>query len=1635
MALRRHSTRLSRANGTDAAPGTGFRAGQAVMTSDGLPGKVTAVSDGPFPGSAEYEVTLDGGMGHGTYAPGQLRATGSTTGEVHLASDDYPEMGSVLTERPDPGSVITVIGRRLHAGYLDDEPEHRGPDNSWSDTEVSMPWHDSPAMDPPGRDIHRGIALHLPEHVHAVVHDESRPAHERGFALARHLLSTPHPDANRGQGLGYNWTDDPEVAKARAEQDSGIGSTATPVVLHARMPEREHLEDDKNLLRERYRTGPDPDSHDWGFEHDPWSFPDASTREVSMKSGSSVPLTGVSWGPVGYHYTRDTSMGGYADARHDPRYNHLDFPEGLSARASATYGRPEDARDGEYNGGPNDTGMYWAEPGQQEWSEEHVGPQQEAPPPLWAVPPVMARLAQIEEACQFFGGTFHHATTINGTQVDDHGDAPEHGLVPRATDPNSYDRRSTEGNGDPKWDDPASKVATDEYNGATVGMYPEGMSAGGGPGLEIGAFTAAAVQGAARVPWTSGERARLHSWDAAPGGTAGDFVSSDAFPGRHDLDVPAGEAAREELRATEAAYQPGTPGTPGTGPAGTSPVRPPGRHEHVTNFLTSLVDLLGHGHDDDENSLDYGNDPALSGNVPPDNSAGQPDNSANPQASAMGLSGNDPGSSGNVQDWPMASAAVTETGPAWTQGRNDGKRGRALPAPAALGMMTASASSPAFRFEFTAAWHDVVAKARRIRAEGHVRITHASVGMVIGEVRGDHDTYESGIQRPPGKPQTIQHWACGCPWASFHQDKSLGARYSGRPCSHVMALQYEAQARGMFGKSVAPDEQAPAWSKGDVTVKSWPPYEGDPHKGHWQEYWLAPTGSLRHATPDEARDWDWPPEARDEWDRAHGSTVECLYPHHGPCPTAREMAYLAGHLYHVRPSALITDITPNPTFNPASQNGADSSTHLMTGYLGGRVAGMLHFSKSDDGQAYHVGMLHTYPRPGERPQGVGSSMMDDLYHEVKQNGRWLDHGWRTDQGNKWWGRYQEPHPEVNIHHAHPDQGWKDYFSPHVVAADAAENYSNSGGRGAHTRLNWRAASYPHDEQEGKWTRYLGTAPASQQAIASLLRAGEDPADIIALAELGGCGGLARRTAEVAASSAMMRRHLEVAHGLAPEVVASRDGGLDELSGFHDRMHEARAAVALPHSHGAQGGEGGPQGLAGEASLTFTADQANGPWGAQNVSDHPPGKPYGATQPLNHEQDPGSYGPLAAPDPENWGSIQEGSYLQSPLSNQAAHKVLVPGDPQPVPPHLNYPDMSGWHENQESFGYSDRAGTAGPSTAITPRDPQGIRMEEARRDCPCCGGSGEHDTGRECYGCDASGSSDGYSGGVPCEGAMPYGTDDHGHQVELHPMDGWQHLDGSVSHDDGTSVTDGPVTAELRDEPEAALPSTTGDDLEATAAADGTIGGGDAGDGTDDQSPAAVVGLGEFGAVQNRPDPYQAVRDRFRASAGTAMGDQARSYFPQAQQPSAATQEPGMGSMDEELSPDDPSIQTVGNQQWSGGGADSDEVDVPAGEPQGSLDDIVASFQRSAAARAYGDRSGGQAASNSDIAGAARDFLSKTADVLPDAEAAELISEGRGQRARNLSLLRLEGTHYEDEDDSLARRGLSLDDYDDDVISF
>lgn len=136
------------------------------------------------------------------------------------------------------------------------------------------------------------------------------------------------------------------------------------------------------------------------------------------------------------------------------------------------------------------------------------------------------------------------------------------------------------------------------------------------------------------------------------------------------------------------------------------------------------------------------------------------------------------------------------------------------------GIVTEAAGDPDFRFHVTAAWSDVRAKAKRIRSEGGVRITAASDGLVMAEVKGDHHVYETGLQRLPGQRTAVATWSCGCKWGAYHwgADDDF-SRFAGRMCSHALALQYEAQSRGMFGRNVAVDDAKPSWVPRRVVVK------------------------------------------------------------------------------------------------------------------------------------------------------------------------------------------------------------------------------------------------------------------------------------------------------------------------------------------------------------------------------------------------------------------------------------------------------------------------------------------------------------------------------------------------------------------------------------------------------------------------------------------------------------------------------------------------------------------------------------------------------------------------------------------------------------------------------------------------
>lgn len=99
---RRHETVGFQKNAVNSADYADFRVDQTVMTVDGFPGVVTAVLDGPAPGTEAYDVTLNNGLGGGQYTASQLRPLEHTTASGdHTAATDYPELGDILDRRPD----------------------------------------------------------------------------------------------------------------------------------------------------------------------------------------------------------------------------------------------------------------------------------------------------------------------------------------------------------------------------------------------------------------------------------------------------------------------------------------------------------------------------------------------------------------------------------------------------------------------------------------------------------------------------------------------------------------------------------------------------------------------------------------------------------------------------------------------------------------------------------------------------------------------------------------------------------------------------------------------------------------------------------------------------------------------------------------------------------------------------------------------------------------------------------------------------------------------------------------------------------------------------------------------------------------------------------------------------------------------------------------------------------------------------------------------------------------------------------------------------------------------------------------------------------------------------------------------
>jgi 2'-5' RNA ligase/predicted SprT family Zn-dependent metalloprotease len=119
------------------------------------------------------------------------------------------------------------------------------------------------------------------------------------------------------------------------------------------------------------------------------------------------------------------------------------------------------------------------------------------------------------------------------------------------------------------------------------------------------------------------------------------------------------------------------------------------------------------------------------------------------------------------------------------------------------------------RIDKTSSWKDIQQKAKRIRGDGGVRIISVTGPYVTAHVQGDEGVYETTLQR--GVTHSINMWTCSCEWFAYSFGRSgRWKKYEGRMCSHALALQWEAQSKGMFGKDIQEQTETPEWDQGDV---------------------------------------------------------------------------------------------------------------------------------------------------------------------------------------------------------------------------------------------------------------------------------------------------------------------------------------------------------------------------------------------------------------------------------------------------------------------------------------------------------------------------------------------------------------------------------------------------------------------------------------------------------------------------------------------------------------------------------------------------------------------------------------------------------------------------------------------------
>ena len=218
------------------------------------------------PAWVHHEVGGEGIRAHATVIDAEAQARTDADLVAHFAAagdwQETDEHGTYDEEtglRHHPEKGWWCHGCQAHHDSAEEVEEHDTAHTDWDEIypEISQ------------KSLHRGISVHLPQHLHEAVHDGTRPVAERARLLSDHLATTNY---------GTSWSTNPDRADHYAYV-SEAGPGATHVIMRAHMVPRESIETDPDELGDRRVLGYD--------KHE--------DQEVPLRRGAAVNVHTIEW--------------------------------------------------------------------------------------------------------------------------------------------------------------------------------------------------------------------------------------------------------------------------------------------------------------------------------------------------------------------------------------------------------------------------------------------------------------------------------------------------------------------------------------------------------------------------------------------------------------------------------------------------------------------------------------------------------------------------------------------------------------------------------------------------------------------------------------------------------------------------------------------------------------------------------------------------------------------------------------------------------------------------------------------------------------------------------------------------------------------------------------------------------------------------------------------------------------------------------------------------------------------------------------------------------------------------------------------------------------------------------------------